>query len=83
MAAKKKTEEKDEELPYKIRQVSPLDDETILQGKPYKLSPMALATWTRLQSAGAAPIGGKPYAEERADVGDRKKKGARLLKKKK
>ena len=69
-----------EALPYVVRKVSPEDDETVLQGKPYKLSPMAIATWMRLQSAGAAPIGGKPNAEERADVGERTKKGAKLLK---
>jgi hypothetical protein len=72
-----------EPVPYKLRKVSPQDDETVLQGKPYKLSPMAIATWTRLQSAGEAPIAGKPYKEERADVGDRNAKGAKVLKSKK
>jgi hypothetical protein len=54
--------------------------------KPYRLlDPMSLATWARLRSAGAAPIGGKPNGAENMDQNPsvkRDKKRRRKLAKK-
>lgn len=47
------------------------------KGKP--LDPVSLATWARLRSAGAAPIGAKPYG---AEISKPKKKKKKAKKKK-
>lgn len=45
-----------------------------------KLDPVSIATWARLRSAGAAPIGAKPYGAEVAKSKPKKKKRAKKKK---